>query len=131
MNTNTNHTMTPNTPTKKEIKAARRKLKQVHKLLGEICVITSQDELEISYSISRAAPRPPVPPSPPCSMTPAEFREMDLSCRADRLICATLLDLAEWPPDEVLTYATVGSGDNEVFTSLPRLLSTMMKPKKS
>jgi hypothetical protein len=129
MNTNTNHTMTPNTPTKKEIKAARRKLKQVHKLLGEICELTGRNRIAVSHEITRAEHRPPAPPSSDTSMTPAEFRELGLGL-FDRLLIASCFPLDWWiGHGEDLTYATIGSGDNEVFISPPRLLSTMLKPE--
>jgi hypothetical protein len=62
-------------------------------------------------------------------MTPAEFRELGLGL-FDRLLIASCFPLDWWiGHGEDLTYATIGSGDNEVFISPPRLLSTMLKPE--
>ena len=123
-------TMTPSTPTKKQITAARRKLKQVHKLLGEICEITGKSKITVTSEVSRAEHRPPAPPSTDTSMTPAEFRELGLGL-FDRLLLNTCFPLDWWTGHgEDLTYATIGSGDNEVFISPPQLLSKMLKPKK-
>ena len=116
--------------TKREAKAAHREIEKALKHLRKACELTGRNKIEVICEVSRAALRQPAPPASNVNMTPAALREMDLYCRADRLICCTLLDLAEWPPDETLTYATVGSGDNERFISPPRRLSTMLKPKQ-
>jgi hypothetical protein len=119
--------MTPIIPTKNEIKAARRRLNRVLKLLGEICELTGRDEITVTYEISRTKSRPPAPPSTDWSMSPAELRELDLG-GFDRLLMGPCFPLSWWiGHGEELTYATIGSGDTEVFISPPRLLSTMLK----
>jgi hypothetical protein len=111
-------------------KKARRKINRILKLMSEVCELTGRNELEISYSITRAERRPPAPPSTDTSMTPAEFRELGLGL-FDRLLLNTCFPLDWWTGHgEDLAYATIGSGDTEIFISPPRLLSTMLKPKK-
>jgi hypothetical protein len=108
---------------------ARRKINRILELMSEVCELTGRSELKISYSISRAEHRPPAPPSTDTSMTPAEFRELGLGL-FDRLLIASCFPLDWWiGHGEDLTYATAGSGDNEVFISPPRLLPTTLKPK--